>query len=195
MATINRARVAWTNFSGAPGLSTFYFGSSTVDMTALRAFFNAFTLLIPSGVTIAVPSAGDQINDTTGQITGIWTGPAQSSFNCSGGTGAYAGGSGAVCEWLSSAIVAGRRPIGKTFLVPLISGQFDSNGSLSAGCITAIQTAAATLITAYAGEMKVFSRPYVPPVGSPNPPRVGVASTIVAARVPDLAAVLRSRRT
>jgi len=195
MATINRARVAWTNFSGAPGLSTFYFGSSTVDMTALRAFFSAFALLIPTGVTIAVPAAGDQINDTTGQITGIWTGPAQSPINCSGGTSSYAGGSGAVVEWLSSAIVNGRRPLGKTFLVPLYSGQFDGNGSLSSACITALQNAANTLISAYAGEMKVFSRPFVPPAGSSEPPRVGVASTIVAARIPDLAAVLRSRRT
>lgn len=195
MVTLNRARVQWANFSGAPGLSTFYFGSSTVDMTALRTFFAAVGPLLPNTVQIAVPSAGDQINDTTGVITGIWSGPAQTVITGTGGVGTYAGGSGAVVEWLSSAIVAGRRPIGKTFVVPLVNTQYDSNGSLSASCITALQTAASALIVAYAGEMKVFSRPFTPPAGSPKPPRVGVGSTIVAARIPDLAAVLRSRRT
>lgn len=195
MTTINRARVSWNNFTGAPGLSTFYFGSSTVDMTALRTFFAAVAVTLPNSVQIAVPSSGDQINDTNGQIVGIWTGPAQATVTATAGSGAYAGGSGAVVEWLSSAIVGGRRPIGKTFLVPLYNTFYESNGSLTSAVIATLTTAAQALITAYAGEMKVFSRPFTPPAGSSKPARVGVASTIVAARVPDLAAVLRSRRT
>lgn len=194
MATYNRCRVAWANFPGAPGVSTFYFGSSTVDMSALRTFFAAFTNLIAGGVQLQIPSAGDQINDTDGSITGIWTGPAQTVVTTTG-SGAYSGASGAVVEWLSSAIVGGRRPIGKTFLVPLAQANYDTNGTLTSAFLTAAQTAANALIVAYAGEMKVLSRPFTPPAGSPKPPRVGVASTIVAARIPDLAAVLRSRRT
>lgn len=195
MVTLNRARVTWSNFSGAPGLSTFYFGSSTVDMTALRTFFTACQPLIPASTTIQVPSAGDQINDTTGSITGVWTGPAQTSIVATGSNTSFSGASGAVVEWLSGLIVGGRRPVGKTYIVPLIGTNYDTNGSLSTSTITTLTNAAAALITAYAGEMKIFSRPFTPPAGSTKPPRVGVGATIIAARVPDLAAVLRSRRT
>lgn len=194
MVAYNRVRVTWGNWSGAPGLSTFYFGSSSIDMTALRTFWDAIKSNIPSGITIQVPNTGDQIQDTTGQISGVWGGgPSQSVVTCTG-AGSYAGATGPVVEWLSSAVIAGHRPQGKTYLVPGV-GTFDSNGSLGTAVITQIQTAAQALITAYAGEMKVLSRPFVPPTGSTKPPRPGVASTIIAARVPDLAAVLRSRRT
>lgn len=195
MATMNRARVAWTNFSGAPGLSTFYLGSSTVDMTALRTFFDSIKSLLPNSVTIQVPSSGDQLNDTTGTITGVWTGPAQTSVTGNGGVIGYAGGSGAVVEWLTGLIVGGRRPIGKTFIVPLIAAAYDSNGTLASTTLTTLQNAANALVVAYAGELKIFSRPFTPPAGSSKPPRVGVAAQIVAARIPDLAAVLTSRRT
>lgn len=194
MPTLNRAKVTWTNFTGGPGLSTFYFGSSVVDMTALRTFFSAIAGNIPSAVTINVPSGGDQISDVTGQITGIWSGPAQAPLNMTGGVGNYSGTSGLVVDWLSSAVVNGRRPIGKTFIVPTNQTAYDTNGSIATAVISSVTTAAMALLAAYAGELKVFSRPFTPPAGSTKPARIGSSSTAVAARVPDLAVVLRSRR-
>jgi len=194
VATINRARVTWTNFPGAPGVSTFYFAASTVDMTPLRTFFQAFALHIAGGATLTVPSNGDQIDDSTGQITGVWTGPAQSAVSTTG-SGAYSGATGAVVEWISNGIVNGHRPIGKTFLVPLISGDYDTNGSLSSSFLTTALTAATNMAATFGANQLVWSRPFTPPAGSPSPARPGSSHPVAIVRVPDLAAVLRSRRT
>lgn len=184
--TMNRVKVLWQNFSGAPGYSNHYVGSTTTAQTAIRAFYNALASYIPTGTTIQVPNTGDQVNEATGQITGAWTGTPQSQVTCSG-AGNYSGPCGAIVNWRTAEVINGRRPMGRTFIVPLVVGSYDSNGSLSAGTISAIQTAADTLISSLAGELKVWSRP--------KPTIAGANVTVVSAQVPDMAAILKSRRT
>jgi hypothetical protein len=201
MVAMNRCRVAWTGFTGAPGVSTFYFGSTTIDMTALKAFFTAVANKVPTAVQFAIPQIGDQVNDTNGQIVGAWSGTGGGTVLGTGGVGAYAGSAGICIDWLTSSVIDGRRRQGRTYLVPGASTIYQSDGTIAEAHRTDCVNAGAAMIAAYAGEFKVFSRPYPgqdavvgPPPKPAKPPRVGAAVQVIAARVPDIAAVMRSRR-
>lgn len=199
---MNRVRCVWTGIPTGPGVSTFYFGTGVTSMTALTAFFNNAINACPSSIKVTIPNVGDQVDETTGKIVGAWSGSGGAQVSAIGGSGAYAGQSGLCIDWLTSLVLDGRRRQGRTFIVPLISTSFDTDGTLSSGNITQYTTYATTLITAYAGEMKVFVRPLAPQTAKPDniPPikarvgHVGAAAQIVSARVPDIAATLRSRR-
>lgn len=185
---LNRVRVAWSNFPGAPGVSTHYFSTTQTDMTALRTFYNTIKDLFPNGLTTSVPNSGDVIQESDGQIIGTWTGTGGGTNVSAVASAAYSGPSGAIVRWITPGIVAGRRVVGRTYLVPLERNQYDTSGSLASTTITTIQNAAQAMLASYADGFKVWSRPGV------SPPRVGSFHTALAALVPDLAAVRRSRR-
>jgi hypothetical protein len=155
-------------------------------MTALRTFFDGVKSVFPNAVVIGVPNAGDTINEDTGQIQGAWSGPTQTSVVGTGGVGAYLSTAGAMVRWNTPQVVDGRRPIGKTFLVPCMTGNFSSSGTMSGTIVSTIAAAASALVVAYAGEMKVYHRP--------KAGHGGVGCTITAATVPGKQVVLRSRR-
>jgi len=183
--TMNRVRVLWQNFPGAPGYSNHYVGSNVLAQSALRTFYDSIKAFLPSGLTIQVPNSGDQVAEGTGLITGAWTGASQAIITATG-TGTYPGSAGACVNWRTSGLVRGRRPMGRTFLVPLVGTAFETNGSIATAALAAIGTAASQLITDLAGELKVWSRPTDTTAGS--------NVTVTSANVPDLAVVLRSRR-
>lgn len=202
MTLMNRVRVPWSGWAGQPGVSTFYLGSTTTDMTAIKTFITAIGAFVPAPISMTIPVVGDQINDTDGKIAGAWTGSNGGNVVATGSNTAYAGSAGIVVDWLSSLIVAGRRVQGRTYFVPAASTAYQNDGTIVEATRTTITTAASALIAAYAGEFKVFSRPFPgkdavvgPPPKPAVPPRVGVAAQVVAARVPDIAAVMRSRRS
>jgi hypothetical protein len=172
--------------SGLPGVATFHFGSSVTDMTALRTFWDAVKALFPNSMVIGVPNVGDTINEDTGQITGAWSGPAQTNVVGTGGVGAYLSTAGAMVRWTTPQVVNGRRPIGKTFLVPAMTSIFSSSGTIASGTVATVQAAATALVVAYAGELKTYHRP-VDGHG-------GVGCTVTAGTAISKQVVLRSRR-
>jgi hypothetical protein len=189
VAVLSRVNVAWQNWPGAPG-STVFYGNSTSwvqgDVDAIRTFFDAIKQYLPSGLTITVPSSGDNIDDGTGDIVGTWSVATPPIVVSGTGAGAYAGNAGAVVHWLTDDVVNGRRVRGRSFLVPLTSAAYDTGGSLIAGALTILSNAAAALVTATSLRMQVWHRPQPPAAGSSHP--------INGSRVPDLAVSLRSRR-
>ncbi len=186
MASIERLRVHWTGVQGLPGLSSFYFTAPTDPEPAIRNFFAALVALLPNGLTLSFDTGGDLIDDGTGAIAGSWTGTAAAAVVGTAAT-AYAAPVGACVSWHTTAVVAGRRPIGKTFIVPMVSTAFQSDGTLLSTTITTLQNAANALLLTSAGiNMLVWSRPKSPRVGSSHP--------VVTAVVNDKAAVLKSRR-
>jgi hypothetical protein len=184
--TLNRVRVSLTGVGGLPGVSTFYFDSTTVDMTALRTFWVAVAAYFPTAVTIAVPNAGDQFQEATGLITGTWTGPAQATVPGSGGVGAYSSTSGAMIRWTPNGVVDGRRPIGKTFIVPGTAALLSTSGTVPGAAVTALTNAATALLTAYGGSMKLWHRK--------NAKGAGQQLTILSGACSNKQVVLRSRR-
>jgi hypothetical protein len=202
--SIGRVNVAWQNWPGAPGLTQLYMTNTNMQVTvdAMRAFFDAVKALLPSGLTITVPASGDILQEADGTITGTWTVATPPLVVSCTGAGAYAGNAGGVVHWLTSTVVGGRRVRGRSFLVPTIATTFETNGSLTAGAISTINTAAAALYAAATPNFLVWSRPvkahteYDPVTGQPTSvaARAGSTAVVNAHRVPDLAISLRSRR-
>lgn len=201
MATnLSRVRVAWQNWPGAPGVSTFFYGTTAgslptqAQIDGIRTFFNALSVYIPSGLTIQVPSSGDRINWIDGKLVDTWSVPTTPAVVTGTGAGNYAGNAGAVIHWLTADVVNGKRVRGRTFMVPIVSTAFDSAGSLSSTFINALNGAGTTLVGLADGPPAVWARPFTPKPGDTNPARDGSAHQVSSTRVPDLAVSQRSRR-
>jgi hypothetical protein len=171
-----------------PGLSTFYVDSSASSgfAGAIKAFYTSLAGLFPLGLGITVTSTGDQIDSATGTLTGTWvdtaTGAAVGGTNVS----VFAQGVGMRAVWLTSGIVGGRRVRGSTFLCPIGSNLYDSNGTISGTTITGLLAAESALIAAVP-TLRVWSRPTLA--------RAGAASNVIVGLAPDRISWLRSRRT
>lgn len=203
MPLIMRTRARWSGFSGAPGYTVMHFrdfgtsGGSGADPTQESAqlalqrvgeFFSALAPQLPGAVTITTDPEVDVIEDTTGQL--------QSSFSVTGATipggvanGTFSGATGAVINWNTGAIRNGRRIRGRTFLVPLAAAVYDVDGNLEASRRTAITNAAATLAnSASTPDLGVYARPSAAGLAD------GQWAVVTSSSVPDLAAILSSRR-
>lgn len=189
MANLKRLRAAWSgNGVVGPGVSTFYFTATATGFPAdLQTFFQAVKSNFPSSVTITVPNTGDTIDETTGALQGVWT-DAGGSTTVGTGSGAFAGGVGMRCRWITGGIHNGRRVIGTTFLAPMVNLAWDTDGTPGAATVSGIQTAASALVSAVTPDMVIWSKP-TPPSGSD-----GESNAVVAALVPDAISWLRSRR-
>ena len=136
-------------------------------------------------MTIQTSGTCDLVNEATGAITGA-AATANPAVVTGQHNGVYAGSTGAVVRWQTAGYVSGRRVQGKTFLVPLVQA-FDTQGSIATTALTTLTNAANGLVTAGSGDFVVWHRPTAFASGSSHP--------VTGALVPDLAAVLRSRRT
>src|SRR5256885_16833203 len=156
MATMNRVRVAWSGFTGAPGVSTFYLDSATTDLAPLKTFFTSVTSFVPNLVQINIPVSGDQIDSNTGEISGVWVGTGSGVVNGFGGSAAYSGSSGFCVDWLSATIIAGRRRQGRTFFVPASVNAYQADGTIIESTRTSVLAAASTMISAYGSGLRIF---------------------------------------
>jgi hypothetical protein len=191
MTDIARVRFSWTGFTGAPGVSTFFADDAAAVIGPLRAFFTSVAGYLPSSVHIDSPTDGDIIDDATGALTGTYSHAAGTTLI---GTASdfYAGPVGACINWITGVVLDGHRVKGRTFLVPLTLDGYDSDGTLADAYRTGLQTAVGVLLADAAGHLKIWHRPLHATLS--HGARAGGSATVVAAQVPDLAAVLRSRR-
>lgn len=193
-----RVRTLWAPQTGGVGVSTQYYdetgatpASRAALMTAVRAFFVGLQGAVANSTVWSWESELAVVDESTGDITGYYAITPPASANAVG-SGNYAAAAGAAITWQSNRVLRGRRMRGRTFIVPLAGGAYDSNGTLGSGTITALQNAGNTLITAAnaAGHaLVVWSRPD-PGAGIV----VGEIGVVELARVTDKSAVLRSRR-
>lgn len=190
---ILRVTAEWSGFSGAPGYSVFHFAGIDTSQAvaqaaadAVDAFIGGWAVHTAPKVSIRLSSAVDVIDEANGQMLDLLniTAPAPRNGPTSG---SYSAVSGAVCHWLTSDVKNGRRVRGRNFLVPLGSSSYDTDGSLHSTTMSAIQTAADALVAA-SPDLIVWSRPSI--TGASD----GSAHPVNGSRVPDMAAVLRSRR-
>lgn len=187
MANLARLRATWSGSPVVgPGVTTLYFDAAdTGASTSLLDFLDTNPLAFPAGLVITVPSGGEIITDTTGDLVGVWNDPGTGGTVTGTNTASFAKGVGAQVRWQTGGIVGGRRVVGSTFLAPLASGNFDVDGTLAATFISAWQAAANNMLTDGVS-WKVWSRP--------TPSRAGTSNDIVSATVPDRPSWLRSRR-
>ena len=158
-------------------------------VTAVRAFWNTLSQMIPLGVKIDVDPVVAQLDEATGQQNDefvVGTPPAQV---VGGGTADRAAPAGLCVNWKTSTFVSGRRLRGRTFVVPLMSGAYESDGTIKATYLTAARDAAAALLANGATSTSVFVV-WHRPIGGAG----GSSGTVTGASVNDRVAVLTSRR-
>jgi hypothetical protein len=184
--TIDRFRVHWTGFPGAPGVNTLFFADPTDPGTAFSTFFNSIKALLPTSVTVSFDAAGDKLDEVSGAITGGWTGASGTAITGSV-SALYPGPAGAVVILRTNTVINRRRLMGKMFLVPLCNDAYQADGTIATSALGTLQTAADTLLASGVGaNWKVWHRP----VGGTG----GSIAAVSAATVTDKVVVLRSRR-
>jgi hypothetical protein len=201
MAVLQRVRLPWTGFPGGPGISTFYFTDTATPTGALRTFMQAAMNYCPISVTVSFPTTGDKIESTTGDIVGAWSAGPTTAVTGQVAAAPYSASSGLCVDWLTGSIVNGRRPMGRTFIVPISGDTYQSDGTIADAKRTVLETAGQALIASLGPNFVVWTRPFPgepekpgPPVIPAKPARPGASSAVVGCRVPDKAVVLRSRR-
>lgn len=213
MTVMLKVKARWSGLIGLPGYSIFYFrdfgapegwdptvAQAQGSVDKVRVFFDALKTYFPTGCTIQVEGAVEKIEDTTGQLTGILGATAPAAvLGIASASAPYMAPVGAVVNWGTSTIRKGRRIRGRTFLVPLSSTVFENNGTPAPGLVTAILNAGTTLAADTATpDLGVYARPERLKDANGNDTGEtlpnGQWAPVTAVTVPDLAAVLRSRR-
>lgn len=187
--------MTWTGFTGSPGYTNLYFINPEVPTLAIRnttagrvrTWFEAIKTTLPSTVNVAYPSEMEQLETETGTLMASL--PIDALANTVGTlVGNFASPTGACVNWTTSLIVNGRKLRGRTFLVPMGSAAFQTDGTLKDSDRTAIVTASNTLCSFQ--DNLVLGVWHRPAPGAAD----GVAAQVASASVKDKAAVLRSRR-
>jgi len=146
MTSMRRLRVSWDGLAGMPGLSTFYYGVASPNVSDTVALFNAVRAYVPPGCSWIIPSSGDEIEDSTGKLTGGWVGSGGGNVAANATAGPYAAGTGIRVDWGTGVVVDGRRVAGSTFLCPVIGTAYENNGTINDGVRGILQTAVNTWV-------------------------------------------------
>lgn len=181
----------WTNFRGEPGFTNFYFqavDSDSRDSAAakVRTFFDSIKGVLPTNVTVTPNAEVGHYNEATGTLTDVLPIDDLPTPVVGSGGSSSSAASGAVINWLTTGVVGNRLLRGRTFIVPLVTGAYDSDGDLSTTALATLRNAANAFHTGIVDKPYVWSRP--------TSVRAGVAHPITSSRVPDMGAILRSRR-
>jgi hypothetical protein len=199
-STLYRVKLRWSGFMGAPGYSIFHFapngtgtaeGESQAAAIAVDAWAGNIVGNLPAIGTLQVEPDVEEIQVSNGQMLGVFPVQGLSGHQSSAPSQeAYSGPAGAVVNWRTAGVRNGRRVHGRTFLVPLRGAAFENNGTLSTITQTNLRNESQTLADgAFDGpSLHVYCRP------STKGATDGLSFAVDSASVPDLAAVLRSRR-
>jgi hypothetical protein len=206
MTTLYRIRTVWSGFSGAPGYTNMYFG--TTDPLAAGAataaadvgtFFNSVKACVPNTVTLAIDPVVALIEDYNGNQTGELTLGTPPTIGLGSQTGSFAAPAGACVTWNTATFRDGRRIRGRTFLVPLGVNCFQADGTLVDAQRTVLNNAAAALaggaaaFVVYARERQARAA-YEPAKITAKTYLAGESAVVVSGNVKDKVAILRSRR-
>jgi hypothetical protein len=182
-------RAIWSVPGGGTGYSvlhcqSFSLASNADDFAAAtRAFFNSCAGLFPDDIQINFDSEVLELTDA-GVLTAVHAVTPPAVVNGTA-TGTFSRAAGARVDWATNQIVGGRRLTGRTYMVPLTAGSFDTEGVLTSAAITTLTTAAGTFITTMAAtgsDLAVWSRTHA------------TTAPVETASAPQKGAILRGRR-
>lgn len=162
---------------------------SAPPVGALLSAFSSGRSVFPSNVSITFPGSGDTIDDTTGDLTGVWSSPDGGTITGTG-AGTAAAGVGACITWTTGGIVPGkkgpRKLRGRTFLVPLFGNCFDSDGTIEPTTLANLRSLADGIMAS--GPLAVWHRPTSATATD------GTSYGVLSNNVRDKVAFLSSRR-
>ncbi len=203
--TLMRVKARWTIPGAGTAFSVFHFGNgpdgdasdqeASNATGATRTFFDAVKAYLPNQVIVDVLTDVEIIDVATGNLVDVRSAAALTPVN--GGASAagnWVAPAGACITWstdgLRTVSSKPRRVRGRTFLVPLAGVAYENNGTLTAGALTALNTAATGLRGNFNNqELGIYGRPGV----NASPP--GQFYSVIGHRITDQAAILRSRRS
>ena len=200
MASIARVKLRWDGFAGGPGLSVFHFKpvAANVDLAVLSdqaveriaVWGGAVAPLLPYQCGVQALSEVEILDEATGQLQEVRTAPAKPrSITTATASDNYAMAVGAVVSWRTGGVRNGRRVRGRTFIVPLNGTQFENNGTLRATAITTISNNSDEMYADTFGiALGIYARPSAPGASD------GAWHRVTSHSIPDMGAVLRSRR-
>jgi hypothetical protein len=195
-----RGKIRWTIPGNGTAFSVLHFGlvgagtagTTHADeiITRMNAFITTVKPYIPGPVSMQALSEIEVIDIPTGNLESVINGTSVAAqFGTASGAATWAAAVGGVISWNTNGVRNGRRVRGRTFVVPLAGVGFDVDGTLGSGCMTALNSAATGLRTAGTlTELVVYNRP------NPITSTPGDGHVVKSHRVPDMGAVLRSRR-
>jgi hypothetical protein len=206
MPLLARYKLRWNGFNGAPGYSVFHMRDFVGDDTTvpdiqggankILVFATRLQAVLPANVNLSLLPDVEVIDEATGEIRevrGAVVDPPKFG-SAAAGTG-YAAAVGAVITWRTGIVIDGRRLKGRTFLVPLTAGAFQNDGSLLQTTVDTLNTAATGLHDSVGSpDLGVYSRPRKADPVKNITAREGRWALVTTHSVPDMGAVLRSRR-
>lgn len=203
MTSLYRSRTKIENLSGGPGVATMYFLSAENLTESLQAYWNVMRELMPIQVAITVENTGDVIEDTTGDLVGAWGGTVQPTLPGLS-NGPYPAPAGLCCVWKTTTILDSHRLAGRTFIVPVTSAFYQTDGTIIQSAIDGMTGACESLIAAESEDFVIWHRPF------PGSPAVAASGThaarparaahdgghglVTTGFAKDKVAILRSRR-
>lgn len=183
------AKVVWSGVTGLPGVNTWYF-QDTVSLSGmasgLHTFYNDLAGYLPPGVTIQVPDTGNILVESSGALSGLWSSGSTTAAVTGSGSNAFAAGVGACVTWHTATVVNARLVHGRTFIVPLMSGVYASDGTLTSTFLGDMATRISDLLAWAQPDFVAWHRP-VAGAG-------GAAAEVLSGSVPDQATRLVTRR-
>lgn len=160
MTTIREILVDWTTSAGGGKRSVLYFESGiavATQRTAVHTWLTTVKGVLAPSTTYTVETAGRELDDVTGGLTGAW-GESSAKTGTGTGTGATAADATQIVNrWRTVTIINGRFLRGRTF-IPGVSAGNEVGGNLSSAALTLLQGAANTFIASGAG-LIVWHRP------------------------------------
>jgi len=195
-----RGKIRWTIPGAGTAWSVLHFGTTSLAspvqadadaaVARMQAWATSIKSLLPNVVSLNVQAETEEINEGTGNLIGVWTSttPTTQTGTAAAGQG-WAAAAGAVVSWSTPSVRNNRRVRGRTFVVPVSNEVWDVDGTLKSVPYGTLNTAAGALrVDGPDVDLRVYCRPTTS--GGSD----GFAAVVLSHRVPDMSAVLRSRR-
>lgn len=191
--TILQGTITWTGFQGAPGYTNLHVRNAGIITTAVDNLVTGLQTMCTdiksqeaTGVTLTASQEVKEFDEATGALVGLHTSTVAVPPQVGAGGAQGPSPVGGCISFTTNGVNRGRRVRGRLFVVPVAGNRFESNGSLAADFIAALNTIATNWYVTAARECVIWSRP--------RSGAGGAAFDIVSHHVTDQAAVLRSRR-
>jgi len=195
-----RGKIRWTIPGAGTAYTVLHFGTmdastpTTADavnaVTKMKTFCDNISAALPNVVKLDVMPECEEIVATTGTMLGVYNGGTTPQVS---GTAAAAAGwaaaAGGVISWSTGGVRNGRRVRGRTFIVPVSNTAWDVDGTLTSAAITTLNDPCFALRSPGTQvQLAVYARP------TSKTATDGVSFKAESHRIPDMSAILRSRR-
>jgi hypothetical protein len=203
MASVSAVQATFGSQAVGIAFSRFWF-QELLDATSRQAAVDSVrallvplaTLYMQTGWTIQVEQKIQNFDLTTGQLASEVNAGTKPTViaGAVANTSAWGKGVGARILWSTGVVIAGRKVVGRAFLIPLVAFQ-NSNGDVASPLISSMATAITTYVTQPSARPCVWHKTFSKPTdGTPPVYTGGNAVVINGGVVPASVSSLRSRR-